>query len=163
MNTKRFIRIAVTTAGLVFASLGGGCAGTFSIQTPARFLELEEDESSSYDYRATTADGVVLSVSEHEVDKDRGSSVEFWVEAIQGRLRNTGGYALTETKEVTTTAGLKGTQLRFGHDEGQRPYRYWVTVFVHEDSVYVVEAGGADEVFTASTSSIEAAIASFVP
>lgn len=163
MKTIESIRLVLVVAWLPALAFGSGCAGTFSIQTPSRFLELEEEEHSSYDYRATTADGVVLSVTEHEVDQDRGSNVEFWIEAIQGRLRNTGGYALTETKEVTTSAGLKGTQLRFGHDEGQRPYRYWVTVFVHEDSVYVLEAGGADEVFTASTSSIEAAIASFVP
>ena len=145
---------------MLLATFGVGC-GTFSIQTPTRFLELDED--GSYDYRATTADGVVLSVSEHTVEEDRGSTVEFWVEAIEGRLRHTGGYALTEKKEVTTSAGLKGTQLRFGHDEGQKPYRYWVTVFVKGDAVYVIEAGGAEDVFTASVPSIETAIASFVP
>lgn len=146
---------------VILAALSASACGTFSITTPSRFLELEDQEA--YDYRATTADGVVLSVTEHEVEQDRGSTVEFWVEAIEGRMRHTGGYALTEKKEVKTSAGLKGTQLRFGHDEGQKPYRYWVTVFVNDDSVYVLEAGGADDVFTASVGSIEQAIASFAP
>lgn len=155
MNTP-MSKILVVVAALT----ASGC-GTFSIQTPSRFLELEDQEA--YDYRATTADGVVISVTEHEVDQERGSTVEFWVEAIEGRMRHTGGYALTEKKEVKTSAGLKGTQLRFGHDEGQKPYRYWVTVFVSGDSVYVLEAGGAEDVFTASAGSIEKAIASFEP
>lgn len=146
--------------GLLLVALSGAC-GTFSIQTPTRFLELEDD--AAYDYRATTADGVVLAVREHQVDEERGSTAAFWVEAIEGRLRHAGGYALTEKKDVTTTAGLKGTQLRFGHDEGQKPYHYWVTVFVSGDSVYVVEAGGAEDVFTPSRESIEKAIASFTP
>jgi hypothetical protein len=136
------------------------CSGV-SLQTPPRFLELEDD--AAYDYRATTADGVVLALTAHEVDQDRGSTVSFWVEAIEARLRHTGGYALTEKKEVTTRAGLKGTQLRFGRDEAQKPYRYWVTVFVEGDSVFVIEAGGAEDVFTASAESIDAAIAAFAP
>jgi len=146
---------------LVAVTLMSSACGTFAVQTPSRFLELEGE--SAYDYRATTADGVVLSVTEHEVEEDRGSTVQFWIEAIEGRLRHTGGYALTEKKEVTTTGGLKGTQLRFGHDEGQKPYLYWVTVFVSGDSVYVIEAGGAEDVFTPSVPSIEKAIASFEP
>jgi hypothetical protein len=137
-----------------------GCA-TFDIQTPKSFLELEDDPV--YDYRATTADGVVLSVSEHEIDADLGSTVDFWIEAIEGRLRHSGGYALTERKQVTTSAGLQGTQLRFGRDEANKPYRYWVTVFVAGDSVYVLEAGGADAAFAARAASLEQAVASFQP
>lgn len=155
INTK-------TPLWIVCVALSLSACGTFEIQTPPRFLELE-DESSNYDYRATTADGVVLSVTEHEVDQERGSTVQFWVEAIEARLRLNGGYALTEKKDVTTKAGLKGTQLRFGRDEAQRPYRYWVTVFVAGDSVYVIEAGGEETVFTASADSVDKAIASFEP
>lgn len=136
------------------------CSG-FQVQTPTRFLELEEDPA--YDYRATTADGVVLAVNEHEVDAERGSSVAFWVEAIEGRLRHVGGYALTEKKDVTTQSGLTGTQLRFGRDQGSKPYRYWVTVLVDGDSVFVIEAGGAEDVFEPASAGIEQAIASFEP
>lgn len=160
MKTTKIHARLVLVCALLLSSSVFGCSSV-ALQTPPRFLEIEDD--ASYDYRATTADGVVLAVREHAVDADRGSSVAFWVEAIEGRLRNNRGYALLEKKEVATKAGLKGTQLRFGHDEGQKPYRYWVTVFVDGDSVYVIEAGGAEDVFATSTAAIESAIASFAP
>jgi hypothetical protein len=63
------------------------------------------------------------------------------VRAIQNRLRQ-GGYALLETRPVQDRAGLKGTQMRFGHDEEKAPHLYYLTVFVTEARVYVLEAGG---------------------
>jgi hypothetical protein len=37
---------------------------------------------------------------------------------------------------------LSGTEMRFGHDEGDEPYLYRLTVFVTDDRVFLVEAGG---------------------
>ncbi|HQP34243.1 MAG TPA: serine/threonine protein kinase, partial [Polyangiaceae bacterium] len=38
--------------------------------------------------------------------------------------------------------GLRGTQMKFGHDEKGEPLQYTVTVFVTEKKIYVVEFGG---------------------
>ena len=37
--------------------------------------------------------------------------------------------------------GTAGHQFRFGRDEGQHPYDYWITVFVTADRLFLVEAG----------------------
>lgn len=148
--------------GVVFA-LGAfsaaGCARPFDVETPRRFVELEDD-GTPYDYRATTADGVVVGVRVVDIDPDKGGSLGFWVEAIEQRMRQVGGYALLEKKDATGRGGLRGKQLRFGRDEGERPYRYWVTLFLRGDTLLVVEAGGQQEVFARAQRDVEKMIRS---
>lgn len=150
-------------AATLFAVLAlAGCGRDFDVKTPRRFVELEEDYSD-YEYRATTADGVVIGVREIEVDPEKGGSIDFWVEAIEQRMRQVGGYALLETKAATAGGGLRGKQLRFGRDEGERPYRYWVTIFLDDDTLYLVEAGGQEEAFNRAQRDLERAIKSITP
>lgn len=119
-----------------------GCGPSFQVATPPGFVELDEDDSS-YDYRATTADGLVLSVREieHEPKGDLG----FWVRAIENELRTRGGYAHLDTVPIKNRQGLEGRQLSFGHDESHRPHLYVLNVFVTDDYIYLVEAGGSKE------------------
>ena len=49
------------------------------------------------------------------------------------------------TIEVTSLDGAKGKTLKLGHDEGGKPYDYWVTVFVAKKKVFIVEAGAPHE------------------
>ncbi len=145
--------------GIRLALIGGalltGCGSSFSMATPQRFVELDE-EGSLYDARFTTADGVVLSVRElpHEPEGD----MDFWVEAIQNRIRMNGGYALVDTRDVRAASGHSGKQLRFGRDQQGTPYRYWVTLFLTERHLFLVEAGGRTEVFDEAEDTIESAI-----
>jgi hypothetical protein len=151
-------RLSLLLSALTLAA----CGRSFEVKTPRRFVELEE-EYSDYEYRATTADGVVVGVREVEVDPDKGGSIDFWVEAIEQRMRQVGGYALLETKPATARGGLRGKQLRFGRDEGEIPYRYWVTMFLDDDVLYVIEAGGKEDVFTRAQRDVEALIRSLEP
>jgi len=140
MAYRNFIRAFALAAGFIAASACTGCGGhSFSVGTPAGFVVLE-DQEPAYDYRATTADGVVIGIRElkHEPKGDDA----FWVQAIKNQMRAMSGYALLETKNVSTKGGLRGTQLRFGHDEKGEPLQYDMTIFVTEKKIYVVEFGG---------------------
>jgi hypothetical protein len=129
------------TRVLLAASALATCASCrpFVPATPPGFVELEDRYSSS-EYRATTADGVVVGI--RAFDNNPKGERAFWVRAIENRLRDTGGYALLEKRDVRNRGGLTGTELRFGHDEGDEPYLYRLAVFVTDDRVFIVEAGG---------------------
>jgi hypothetical protein len=155
----------LVTAMLAAALAAAACGVPFEVETPTTFVELEEGRYSRYDYRSTTADGVVLSV--RALDNERRGTAEFWAEAVRNKLRDGRGYALLEEADVRARGGLPGKQLRFGRDESGHSYTYWVTVFVRHEGrtprVWVIEAGGEQEVFAARREEIERTIASFEP
>jgi hypothetical protein len=148
----------VILLALALAALSVGCGHAFEMAAPQNFVVLDEDDEQ-YAQRATSADGVVISV--REIDNDNEGSLQFWTEAIRNRLRIVGGYALVSEAEVRAGSGERGKQMRFGRDEGSRPYFYWVTLFVTDDHVFVIEAGGRRETFERLQPQIERAIARF--
>ncbi len=128
--------------------LAVGCGPSFVVTTPPGFVEIE-NEWDEYDYRATTADGLVIAV--REIEHDPEGTAEFWLQAVKNRMRDRGGYALLETVKVKSADGVDGTQLRFGHDEeGNRPHLYNVSLFVTESTIVLVEAGGTKKLMTDS-------------
>jgi hypothetical protein len=133
------------------------CGAHFKQPTPAGFVELEDQER--YDYRAVTADGLVISV--REMDHEPHGELSFWVDAISNHMRQRGGYALLEQRKVKTAAGTEGVQVRFGHDQGSRPFLYYVTVFVTDDRIYLLEAGGSAEQMTKRAREVDWAVAHF--
>lgn len=153
-SAPSILRVAVVLGTLVLTA----CGHHFEIHAPERFVELEPgmQERMGFAYRATTANGAVIGV--REIDNDRHASAEFWVEAIQNRVRRAGGYALVSETDVRSADGTAGHQLRFGRDEGQHPYDYWITVFVTPDRLFLVEAGGRRDHFERERESIEHAI-----
>jgi hypothetical protein len=141
---------------------GSGCASRhFAIESPDDFIELDEGRQRELGYalRSLSAYGVVLGV--REIDNDRHGSREFWVDAIRNRLRRTGAYALLEESDVRASTGEDGHQMRFGRDQDGHPYRYWVTVFVTHERIYVIEAGGREERFAEAQALVEQAVTSF--
>jgi len=161
--SRTAIRAALRTAlssalGAALIALAA-CGGTAShLTAPTNFLELEEP-GESYSQRATSAEGVVMAV--REVDNDPYGPLAFWVEAIKRRMRTVRGYALLEEKDVRAASGEAGKQLRFGHDESGGPYHFWLTIFVTEGHVFVLEAGGKKDVFEAAQPQVERAIAAY--
>jgi hypothetical protein len=127
---------------LVMFALVSGCAPSFQAATPPGFVVLDE-EYANYDYRATTADGLVLAA--REIEHEPVGDVNFWVRAVENEMRMRGGYAHLETKTVKNRQGLEGRQLWFGHDEGSKPHLYMVTLFVTPKWIYLLEAGGTKE------------------
>jgi hypothetical protein len=146
--------IYLAIAGLALA----GCGHSFEATTPPGFVELEDQEA--YDYRATNADGLVLAV--REIDHEPKGQMAFWTRAIENRMRQRGGYALLGTRDVKSKNGLDGKQLRFGHDESGTPHLYYVTVFVTDKHIFVLEAGGTKELMEKNAADVDAAVANFV-
>jgi hypothetical protein len=156
---------SILTIGLLAVALSAGACRPFDINTPDSFVELEEANYSQFEYRATTADGVVVGV--RALDNDRRGTLSFWAEAVRNKLRDSRGYALIEETDVNARAGIPGKQLRMGRDDSGHTYRYWVTIFVRSEGrnprVWVIEAGGEQAVFERRQAEIEQMIASFVP
>ena len=117
-----------------------GCGRPFDVETPHGFVELDA-QGPAYDYRATTPDGVVLGV--RAIDADGRGDVAFWEQAVTLQLRDVSGYALLGTRDVRSADGSGGRRLTFGHDENGKPFLYTVAVFVAQDRVFLLEAGGA--------------------
>lgn len=146
----------------LLASLAVAACG-FRAATPPGFVELPDQDA--YDYRATTADGVVIGI--RELDHEPEGELGFWVAAIEKQLRERRGYALLETRDVATASGLSGKQLRFGHDQGKDPHLYFVAVFIEEagllsgSKLYLIEAGGKKELMEQQAEQLEYAITNF--
>lgn len=132
------------------------------LQTPQNFLRLKQQEGE-YNFRATSADGVVLAGRVLNYDKDLGGGLTFWIDAIKQHLQSSVGYALLKEQEIASARGLKGKQLRFGHDQKRGTYQYWVSVFVKGDELVVIEAGGPEAKLAAHEAEISKAIASVDP
>ncbi|HYO96787.1 MAG TPA: serine/threonine protein kinase [Polyangiaceae bacterium] len=148
---------APVLALLLFSAVAVGCGLPFHAATPPGFVELPEPKQ--YDYRATTADGVVIAVRaiEHEPQGELG----FWVTAIQQEVRERKGYALLESRDVKTGQGLTGKQLRFGYDEGKKPHLYYVTLLLTKANLFLIEAGGQKERMTQHAAGIDSVVQSF--
>jgi len=134
----------------------GACGRPFDVKTAPGFVPLENQQA--YDYRATTPEGVVVAV--RVVEDEKRGDLDFWTQALTLQLRDVSGYALLETKEVASADGTKGKRLVFGHDEDNKPYTYWVTVFPAQGRLFVVEAGGAKDAFERAKPNVEWMVAS---
>lgn len=146
---------------IVSLSCALACGPTFEVSTPPEFVELENDYDN-YDYRASSADGLVVSVREIDQDTKSKGTPEFWLKAIKNRMRERGGYALIKEIKVKSADGVDGTQLQFGHDEESgKPHLYYVTLFVTEAKLFLLEAGGTKELMAEGAAHIDAAVRGF--
>lgn len=124
------------------------CVRTAPLDAPEGFAELEPGEA--YTYRATSASGVVIGVRSE--DNDLNGNLDFWSAAVDYRLQKS-GYAAVQGKpeKVTTEAGAVGRRLRYEMVRNGRPHEYWVTVFVTDGRVVIVEAAGDKAYFDGDT------------
>lgn len=131
--------------------LTAACGKPFDVKTAPGFVALENQ--STYDYRATTPEGVVMAV--RVVEDEKRGDLAFWTEAVTRELRDVSGYALRETVDTTSADGTPGKLLRFGHDQDGKPYTYWVAIFPAQKRLFLVEAGAASDAFDRGRPSIE--------
>lgn len=146
----RYASIALAT--LVLAA----CGPSFQLQLPDRFVVLNEGRGT-YELRATTPDGVVVGVD--VIANEVHGNAEFWREALLRQLREQQGYELLGEEPVSAQNGQRGTLMRFGRDLNGHAYRYTVALFVTPDVIWLVEAGGRQEPYTALEPGIEQSIA----
>jgi hypothetical protein len=145
---------------LALLSLVAGCGGRpFVAATPPGFVDLG-DIYGDDEYRAATADGVVLGVRAFE-NEPKGET-SFWAKAIENRMREVGGYALLEKRSVKNRGGLTGTQLRFGRDEAKAPHLYIITIFTTDERVYLLEAGGVKDEMKRLEEQIDWSVSNFL-
>lgn len=150
------MRIQHLVLAAALAALSVGCTHGPALATPPGFVRLQDP---GYDYRATTAEGVVIAV--RELDNEPRGDLAFWSGALQARLSRS--YTASSVQAVESAAGWPGRQLRFTATRGGRPHGYWATVFVHEDKVYLVEAGGDQAWFAEREEEVMEAILSLEP
>jgi len=149
------------TALIIAATLAlAGCGRPFTPATPPGFVDLGDDRYPDGEYRATTADGVVIGV--RAFDNDPKGELSFWSRALENRMRENGGYALLDKRKVTDRGGLEGAQYRFGHDEKGEPFMYWVTIFITDKKIFVLEAGGPKSEMERQTPQIDWAVQNFL-
>lgn len=139
-------KVGILAIVATLLTIGTGCGRPFDVKTSNGFVELQ-NQAPDYDYRATTPDGVVTSI--RAIDNDGAASergdIGFWERAITLEMRDVQGYALLDAKDVTSADGTRGRQLKFGHDEDGKPYAYWVTIYLAQSRIFLVEAGGKKE------------------
>jgi hypothetical protein len=136
-----------------FAFAAGACGPPFDVKTAPGFVPLENQSASSYDYRATTPEGVVVAV--RVVDDEKRGDLAFWTQALVLQLRDASGYALLDSVDVVSRDGTKGKLLKFGHDEADKPFVYWVSIYPAQGRLFLVEAGGAKDAFERARPSVE--------
>ncbi len=150
--------------GIALATLATACA-PFRAHTPSGMAELHESRWSAYDYRATTPDGVVIAarqIRQREGGETPRAELDFWIDALELRMRTTAGYALLDESEVESADGTDGRRLEFGRDADGDTYVYEVNLFVTRRFVHVVEAGGERALFEEHRERIDEAVASYV-
>lgn len=160
----RGLSFPAMVAGLALAlTTLSGCGRPYEVATPTGFVDLADryDDSEGHEYRATTADGVVIGVRAY--DNEPYAERTFLVRAIENQLRLGRGYSLISTKEVSAKDGTQGTQMRFGHDEPSGPHLYLLTIFTDKDHVYLHEAAGKKELVEKAEKSIAWSLAEFRP
>jgi hypothetical protein len=143
---------------VLLASLAG-CGHAFEASTPPGFVELKRQDNVGYAYRATNADGLVIGV--REIDNDPKGEMAFWEKAVENQLRERAGYSLLAKRDAKSADGSLGRQLRFGHDEGKTPHLYFLTLFVTDQRIFLVEQGGTKDLVEAHAADLDAAIAGF--
>lgn len=144
---------ALLWAAIVLISTG--CGRGFVITTPAGFAELDDQEE--YGYRAADAQGVVVAVR-HEDNSPYGD-LSFWSGAVDAHLRRA-GYVADEALAVKSADGVPGRQIRYHRSHEGREFVFWASVFVTDDAVVTVEAGGDRDYFAKVEKAVTAAIQS---
>ena len=94
---------------------------------------------------AMSAYGVVVAV--RAIPNREHATMAFWAEAVDRRLQRGGTYRPAGQSELRTERGQNGKSLRYTTGDPQNGGTYWVTVFVTNDWVYLLEAGGATTSF----------------
>ena len=159
-KASSFTRVAVLAGAFALASLGTGCA-SFRINTPSGFGQLRDQRAQHYDYRSVSAYGVALAV--RVVPNAEHGNLEFWSEVVDRHLQHGGVYHAAGSADVRTTSGAQGRRLAYTFGDAQSGQTYWVTVFVTERKVFLVEAAGGIDAFTRARDNVERSIQSFRP
>lgn len=144
-----FVMHALLALGVALGT--AACGKPFDVKTAPGMVALENQHE--FDWRATTPEGVVVGV--RVVEDEKRGDLAFWTQAVTLQLRDVTGYALLESADVTSADGTKGRLLKFGHDEDGKPYVYWVSIYLAQSRLFLVETGGPKDLFDRARPSVE--------
>lgn len=133
-----------------------GCTRAPHLDTPRDFAELDAPDGQTQ--KAINANGVAIGVRDQK--NEPRATLSFWSSTIDKKLKANGYVADGAPKKVTLAGGREGEQLRYKTTLGGRDHTYWLTLFVTDERVVVVEAAGDAEFFGAAAKDIEASVAS---
>jgi hypothetical protein len=144
--------LVLTTLLAAFSALGtAACGKPFDVQAAPGFVALENQHD--FEWRATTPEGVVVGI--RVVEDEKRGDLAFWTQAVTLQLRDVTGYALLESADVVSADGTRGRLLKFGHDEDDKPYVYWVAIYPAQSRLFLVESGGQKDLYERARPSIE--------
>jgi hypothetical protein len=144
----RALLLAALLAGMSAAACGPGA----QLQTPPGFAVL--GDQTEYIYRSTSAEGVVLAIR-GEKNLPKGN-LDFWADALDQKLQSNNYRPDGKATDVRAASGQPGRQMRYTREQQGRSSRFWVTVFVTDSKVWLIEVGGDRDHFKGK---IEAAVA----
>jgi hypothetical protein len=142
-----------------FVLLSAACGSPVAIKTPSGFADVTEQSKGGYDYRATSADGVVLSVKRIKREP-QDAEPAFWYQAVENHIRQKGAYARLSSNPVKSADGVEGLQIVFGHDQNGQPYLYNVAIFLTAKTIVVAEFGGRKDRFDAHAAGLTTSLQS---
>ncbi len=142
----------------------GGCPSS-RIHAPPNYAVVPSAVRGPFEERAITADGVVLA-SRH-FSSPENATPAFWANAISARMQDAGGYTLIGREDIRDRSGHTGNLMRFTRPYSDQTFSYWIAVFTNgpdlwgNRNVFVVEAGGPEELFTRDESVLRQAFRDF--
>ncbi len=151
-------RLSIASLVLAITSFTfAGCTSHARLAAPDGFADLR---GGSFDDRVVAPDGVVVGVRSHA--NEVHGNLDFWTRVVSKNLEDQSYKAEPgKPRSVQAKNGVEGRQIRYTLEQGGRTEQYWLTLFVTEDRVFVVEAGGDAAYFNADVQpKVEAAIAS---
>ena len=138
--------------------LAVGCEPlSVTLDLPPDFVAVNENYSD-YTVHGISADGVVIGCR-IQSDIEKGSE-KFWVDAIESNVKAR-GYKHVSTERIRTDVGDSGKLMRFTLKSEGTTLGYWLAILVDNTTVYIIEAGGKQELLANYEQAIIKSIKSF--
>lgn len=119
------------------------CGPSYVMDPPDEFAHFHKDKRF---LKYISSDGVRVKVS--SLKNEPSGDVTMWQNAIQKYL-SIKGYHLAEKKEIATSENLKGVYTEYLYSYNAEPYVYGIALFVKDEYIFLIEAGGPKQKYLA--------------
>lgn len=141
---------------ILFAAVLSACAPPYTMTPPQNFKRFE----NTADFRFITPDGVML--KGREVENYPRGDLSFWTAALKKHLDER-GYVLKSENCFVTDKKLSGCTLNFVLPNGAEDWVWGETLYVVEDTIFLLEVTGPFERFAKVGEELDAAYKTFDP
>jgi len=144
------------TGVMLVALVAVSCGPSYTITPPRAFKRFEK----TYDFRFVTADGVML--KGREVENYPEADLSFWVDAYK-RHQAEIGYVLKSETCFKTRRSVDGCTLTFVVPYGSEDWAFSETLYVVEDTIYLLEVAGPYDRYAKVEKDLQTAFETFDP